>query len=82
MLGVQSLLQAMQEALILIVAVHRCNLINQAMKIFVQRWAVKEGIGACLIDKPDFVADVVRSKHHALAVNSAAQLDTGHVLLF
>merc|ERR1712212_1430003 len=25
-----------------------------------QRWAVKEGIGACLIDKPEFVADVVR----------------------
>jgi len=25
-----------------------------------QRWAVKEGIGACLIDKPEFIADVVR----------------------
>jgi tRNA-dihydrouridine synthase 4 len=25
-----------------------------------QRWAMKEGIGACLIDKPEFVADVVR----------------------
>jgi len=25
-----------------------------------QRWAVKEGIGACLIDKPEFVTDVVR----------------------
>ena len=35
------------------------NIIN----LCVQRWAVKEGIGACLIDKPDFVADVVRSKH-------------------
>lgn len=52
------------------------------MKIFVQRWAVKEGIGACLIDKPEFVADVVRSKHHALTVMSAAQLGTGNILLF
>ena len=38
---------------------NRLNIIN----LCVQRWAVKEGIGACLIDKPEFVADVVRSKH-------------------
>jgi tRNA-dihydrouridine synthase 4 len=25
-----------------------------------QTWACKEGIGACLIEKPDFVADLVR----------------------
>ena len=25
-----------------------------------QRWALKEGIGACLIDKPEFVSDLVR----------------------
>jgi len=25
-----------------------------------QRWAIKEGIGACLIDKPEFVSDLVK----------------------
>lgn len=37
-----------------------------------QKWALKEGIGACLIDKPEFVSDVVKQTRRKVSNSNFA----------
>ena len=33
------------------------------------RWAMQEGYGACLIDKPELIADMVKQTRNRITVN-------------
>ncbi|GET92207.1 hypothetical protein, conserved [Leishmania tarentolae] len=43
-----------------------------------QRWAIKEGIGAALLDQPEQVADMVRSIRNAMQDGNTAQTMVGN----
>lgn len=44
--------------------------LNRAFKhlSMLYRWAMQEGYGACLIDKPEFIADMVRQANNRVTV--------------